>query len=65
MIITNRINTDRTFYDLTDSDKQYTVVKTSINQGAIQWMAIVYSPYQDITSTELGQSLIAYCQANP
>jgi len=31
MIITNRINTDRTFYDLTDSDKQYTVVKTSIS----------------------------------
>lgn len=65
MIITNQNHTDRTFYDLLDNGTQYTVIKSSINSAPTEWMAVVYGPYQDITSTELGQSLIAYCQANP
>jgi hypothetical protein len=64
MIITNKTHTDRTFYDLLDNSTQYTVIKSSINEAAVEWMA-VKRPYENITSTELGQSLIAYCQENP
>jgi hypothetical protein len=66
MTIINKNHTDRTFYDVTDENSiQYTVIKSSINGAATEWMAVKYGPYENITSTELGQSLIAYCQANP
>jgi hypothetical protein len=65
MTIISKNHTDRTFYDLTDNSIQYTVIKSIINQATTEWMAVKYGPYENITSTELGQSLIAYCQANP
>ncbi len=65
MTITNKTHTDRTFYDILDDSMEYTVIKSSINEAAVEWMAVKYSPYENITSTELGQSLIAYCQENP
>jgi hypothetical protein len=65
MTIISKNHTDRTFYDVTDNSTQYTVIKSSINEAAVEWMAVKYAPYENITSTELGQSLIAYCQANP
>ena len=66
MTIINKNHTERTFYDVTDENSiQYTVIKSSINGAATEWMTVKYGPYQNITDTELGQSLIAYCQANP
>ena len=66
MTIINKNHTERTFYDVTDENSiQYTGIKSSINQAAAEWMAVKYGPYENITNTELGQSLIAYCQANP
>jgi hypothetical protein len=65
MTIINKNHTDRTFYDVTDNSTQYTVIKSSINEAAVEWTAVKYAPYENITSTELGQSLIAYCQENP
>ena len=69
MTIINQRPSDReawqgTFYDLLDNSIRYTVIKSSINSAPTEWMAVAYEPYQNITSTELGQSLIAYCQAN-
>ena len=65
MTIAKKTHADRTFYDiLLDDSMQYTVIKSSINGAAVEWMA-VKRPYENITSTELGQSLIAYCQENP
>jgi hypothetical protein len=65
MTIINQNHTERTFYDVVDNSTQYTVIKSSINEAAVEWTAVKYGPYENITSTELGQSLIAYCQANP
>ena len=65
MTIISKNHTDRTFYDVTDNSIEYTVIKSSINEAAVEWMAVKYGPYLNITDTELGQSLITYCQANP
>ena len=69
MTIINQRPSDRgawqgTFYDLLDTSIRYTVIKSSMNSAPTEWMAVAYGPYQNITSAELGQSLIAYCQAN-
>ena len=70
MTITKKSHVDRTFYYLENNDSLYTVVKSSINEEAVEWIAIAnfispQMPYETITTTELGQSLISYCQENP
>ena len=64
MTIISKTHVGRTFFDVVNNEIHYTVIKKSINQGTTEWYAIVPSPYQDITNTELGAELILFCQTN-
>jgi len=65
MTITSTSTVDRKFYTVSDNSLDYSVIRQTANLGTPTWYAVsLAEPVQDITNTELGQSLIAYCQAN-
>lgn len=66
MTIISTATVDKRFYTVSDNALEYSVIKQIANSGTPSWYAVsLAEPVQDITNTELGQSLIAYCQANP
>jgi hypothetical protein len=66
MTIVSKIAVDKQFYTVSDNALEYSVIKQIVESGAPSWYAVTLSgTIEDITNTELGQSLIAYCQANP
>ena len=66
MTITSVI--DKRFYTVEHSSVNYTVIRqTAVNSDTPEWYVFILSgaPIENMATTELGQSLIAYCQANP
>lgn len=66
MTITSVI--DKRFYTVEHSSVNYTVIKQiAVNSDTPEWYVFILSgaPIENMATTELGQSLIAYCQANP
>lgn len=64
MIITQKVKTERTFFEVLENGAKYAITKECIDDGPIRWIAVQLDPVQDITNTELGQQMIAYCQQN-
>jgi hypothetical protein len=59
---------DKKFYTVNHNSVDYTVIKqTAINSDTAEWYVFILSgrPIENMANTELGQSVIAYCQANP
>jgi hypothetical protein len=59
---------DKKFYTVNHNSVDYTVIRQSaVNSDTPEWYVFILSgiPIENMANTELGQSLIAYCQANP
>lgn len=66
MTIISTTTVDKRFYTVSDNALEYSVIKQIVESGAPSWYAVTLGgTIEDITNTALGQSLIAYCQANP